>query len=114
MKPFNIDTKTLTVRELVTWRLHWLAVELERHTGQKYSPETARSVLDISEHGIDRLRWELNTMFNWPEKLVDQLCELPEYVRIVTATATIRSECQSYNFALAQKSITEKLGVKQI
>ena len=101
-------SKSFSLQELASWRLHWLACDAssllrdiiaEQPRGQ----DAKQAILRHKEramrlnHGVDRLAWEISTMcmHDYPSDVLGAMSGMPKYIALQQALLKVRDALES-------------------
>ncbi len=105
----TLNDNTISLKDFLTWKSLWLALDVERHVGQRYTIEETESILDKLRSGVSRAKWEAETMFNPVSNWEKEIELLPEYARILSASETLVLDCKKYSQRLLDRRLEESL-----
>jgi hypothetical protein len=110
----TLDT-TLTLKELIDWRLHWLCCDLEHatsHPPHSNVLEKQASLIKHSRGARKRLMWEINTIYGHPTNLIDDIRALPNWSRFDEAVNKLCADVHKMHLKEADRFVCGELGIE--
>lgn len=110
----TLDT-TITLKELIDWRLHWLCCDLEHaaaHPPHSNVLEQQASLIKYSRGARERLMWEVNTIYDYPTNLDKEVRALPNWSRFDEAVNKLCADLRNTHLKEADRFVCGVLGIE--